>query len=313
MDAEIGIVAGYDGITTHAPTKLQQTQSKNPIFTSSVLKAPVPVSPPLNTQSGKPTTASPSSSPPRHVPHFILNASASGIPKQRHQTPAPRDPQASDPLSTTTATQVGEDAYYLRPESLGISDGVGGWSSARRKRQQRRVIRFDGEEGGKLESWVEGEGDADPGRFSRLLMHFCEREVEDWRRRVGKREEEEGKDGKEKEVLDPVVVMQQGYEKCIECVQNEVSSVIVRVTPLTPWQGIFGSATCLVAVLADNQLKIANLGDCAIVVVRRGEIIFRTEEMQHSVSLNRIRKTPLTGSDSSTFRCNLARIPAMNR
>lgn len=227
VDAEIGIVAGYDGITTHVPTKLRQTQSTDPIFTSSVLQAPVPVSPPLNIQSGKPTTASPSSSPPRHVPHFILNASASGIPKQRHQTPAPRDPQASDLLSKTTAIQVGEDAYYLRPESLGISDGVGGWSSARRKRQQRRVIRFDGEEGGKLESWVEGEGDADPGRFSRLLMHFCEREVEDWRRRVGKREGKEGKDGKEKEVLDPVVVMQQGYEKCIECVQNEVSTLAV--------------------------------------------------------------------------------------
>lgn len=37
------------------------------------------------------------------------------------------------------------------------------------------------------------------------------------------------------------------------------------------------------AVLTDNQLRIANLGDCAIVVVRNGEIIFRTEEMQHSV------------------------------
>ncbi|GHJ85949.1 hypothetical protein NliqN6_2351 [Naganishia liquefaciens] len=267
VDAEIGIVAGYNGISTHPPITLRQTQASNPIFTSSVLQAPVPVSPPLNSHSGKPTTASPSSSPPRHVPHFVLNASASGIPKQRHQTPSPRDPSAADPLSNTTATQVGEDAYYLRPESLGISDGVGGWSNARRKRQQRRVIRFDGDEGGKLESWVEGEGDADPGRFSRLLMHFCEREVEDWRRRVAKQEGKEGKDGKGKEVLDPVVVMQQGYEKCIECVQNE---------------GIFGSATCLVAVLAENQLKIANLGDCAIIVVRRGEIVFRTEEMQHS-------------------------------
>jgi hypothetical protein len=81
------------------------------------------------------------------------------------------------------------------------------------------VIRFDGEEGGKLETWVEGEGDADPGRFSRLLMHFCEREVEHWRGRVRKGK---GK-SEEKPALDPVEIMQKGYEKCIECVQNEVS------------------------------------------------------------------------------------------
>ncbi|KAJ9123408.1 hypothetical protein QFC22_001610 [Naganishia vaughanmartiniae] len=48
-------------------------------------------------------------------------------------------------------------------------------------------------------------------------------------------------------------------------------------------EGIFGSATCLVATLTENTLRVANLGDCAIVVVRKGEIVFRTEEMQHSV------------------------------
>lgn len=115
--------------------------------------------------------------------------------------------------------QVGEDAYYIRPESLGISDGVGGWSSARRKRQQR-VVRFDGDEGGRKEIWVEGEGDADPGRFSRLLMHFCERQVEEWRK------VRQGKKGEEVKVLDPVEIMQKGYEKCIDTVQTEVSCVV---------------------------------------------------------------------------------------
>lgn len=52
-------------------------------------------------------------------------------------------------------------------------------------------------------------------------------------------------------------------------------------------QGIFGSATCLLAVLDGEDLRIANLGDCAIVLVRNGEIVFRTEEMQHSVSVSR--------------------------
>lgn len=60
-------------------------------------------------------------------------------------------------------------------------------------------------------------------------MHYCERQVEEWRHRVRKGEgEEEAVDkGKEKPVLDPVEIMQKGYEKCIECVQNEVSCVDV--------------------------------------------------------------------------------------
>lgn len=49
-------------------------------------------------------------------------------------------------------------------------------------------------------------------------------------------------------------------------------------------QGIFGSATCLLAVLTHDELAVANMGDCAIAVVRQGEIVFRTQEMQHSVS-----------------------------
>lgn len=47
---------------------------------------------------------------------------------------------------------------------------------------------------------------------------------------------------------------------------------------------MLGSATCLLAVLDDEKLRIANLGDCALVVVRKGQIVFRTEEMQHGVS-----------------------------
>lgn len=209
-DGETGI-AGHDTFPVSPPATL----SRHATTSAYARDANASASTINNAQSGKLTTTSPSSSSPSQEPSYILNASASGIPKQRHQTPSPRTPTPSDPLTHTTAVQVGEDAYYLRPESLGISDGVGGWSSARRKRQQRRVVRFDGDEGGRKEVWVEGEGDADPGRFSRLLMHFCERQVEDWRR-------ERGKKGGEGKVLDPVEIMQKGYEKCIDTVQTEV-------------------------------------------------------------------------------------------
>ncbi|KAJ9107288.1 hypothetical protein QFC21_000735 [Naganishia friedmannii] len=325
---------GYrSSITSKHPSTVLAQATPLPAAPTSQNPAPAPPPPPE-------TKKSPSSpTPPTHAakPRFTLHSSASGIPKQRHQTPPPprSGTNTSDPLSKTTAVQVGEDAYFLRDDSLGISDGVGGWSSARRKRQQRRIkFDTDGEDGtpGRRggEEWVEAEGDADPGRFSRLLMHFCEREVDAWRARaaaaaaaaagkdvsvtkgpdrrqqgrgeaasdsdgsvgvnaasdstLAEKESSTGSEsrgegaygnpsGKESVVdvvmkpLDPVEVMQKGYEKCLECVQSE---------------GIFGSATCLVATLTENTLRVANLGDCAIVVVRKGEIVFRTEEMQHS-------------------------------
>lgn len=216
VDEETG-VAGHDTFPISSPTTKPERHTATFAYALNANASPAPTT--AESQPGKPTTASPSSSPPRHEPQYILNASASGIPKQRHQTPSPRTPQPSNPLTSTTAVQVGEDAYYIRPESLGISDGVGGWSSARRKRQQR-VVRFDGDEGGRKEIWVEGEGDADPGRFSRLLMHFCERQVEEWRK------VRQGKKGEEVKVLDPVEIMQKGYEKCIDTVQTEVSCVV---------------------------------------------------------------------------------------
>lgn len=49
--------------------------------------------------------------------------------------------------------------------------------------------------------------------------------------------------------------------------------------------GTAGSSTALVAVLRDGELSVAHLGDCMLAVVRDGKYVVRTEEMQHSVSL----------------------------
>ena len=49
-----------------------------------------------------------------------------------------------DVATELKSVQVGEDAYFLRSDSLGVADGVGGWS---------------------------GQAGADPALFSRLLMH----------------------------------------------------------------------------------------------------------------------------------------------
>lgn len=146
---------------------------------------------------------------------------------------------------------VGEDAYFTRADGMCVADGVGGWARS-------------------------GRGGADAGRWSRLLTHFCEREVaawwagadeyvehapsqgkgrgkgqgkgegesvlgpEDgvsgWTRRLWPRaqpgtigaeardDDAHGlPDGVRRRKLDPVEIMQRGFEKCLACVLQEVS------------------------------------------------------------------------------------------
>jgi len=47
-------------------------------------------------------------------------------------------------------------------------------------------------------------------------------------------------------------------------------------------KGVIGSSTALVAILREDELRIANLGDCSVGVIRYNDYIFRTEEQQHS-------------------------------
>lgn len=48
------------------------------------------------------------------------------------------------------------------------------------------------------------------------------------------------------------------------------------------FQGIHGSSTCLLALLHHSSLLIANIGDCCLLVIRNGQVVFRTSEMQHA-------------------------------
>ncbi|WVR03233.1 hypothetical protein IAU60_000224 [Kwoniella sp. DSM 27419] len=234
---------------------------------------------------------------------LIFHLGASGLPKERIPSPRsrkerpPTPPRArSFPLpdveapSSLTSVSVGEDAYFARPDGMCIADGVGGWSRS-------------------------GKDGADAGRWSRLLTHFCEEEVSDWwagkevylvaakpkPNTIGKRASEsstssdaQGKQtekkqgwakelwedrqhnldakqkeeaGRERRPLDPVEIMQRGFEKCLACVLTE---------------GVHGSSTCLLALLYHSTLHIANLGDCCLLLIRKGEVVFRTSEMQHA-------------------------------
>lgn len=184
--------------------------------------------------------------------NLIFHLGASGLAKERPvypgrprpqsapPPPRPRSfplPEVTPPLATDIrSTSVGEDAYFTRLDGMCIADGVGGWARS-------------------------GRGDADAGRWSKLLTHFCEREVTDWWAGSGayavKAPNGSSKDGNassqagfgdhaggwaskawnsgkvagsemerveeaKRRPLDPVEIMQRGFEKCLSCVLSEV-------------------------------------------------------------------------------------------
>lgn len=131
------------------------------------------------------------------------------------------------------SVSVGEDAYFLRTDSLGVADGVGGWS---------------------------GHAGANPARWARKFMHHCSAEL-------ARYENIDDEMFLQYYQVDPVEVMQRAFEKCLRESQDE---------------GIIGSSTALIAVLRNDELHLANLGDCYCCVIRDNDYIFRSEEQQHS-------------------------------
>ncbi|GAA5949824.1 hypothetical protein JCM3765_007706 [Sporobolomyces pararoseus] len=131
------------------------------------------------------------------------------------------------------SVSVGEDAYFLRSDSLGVADGVGGWS---------------------------GHAGANPARWARKFMHHCSAEL-------ARYENIDDEMFLQYYQVDPVEVMQRAFEKCLRESKDE---------------GIIGSSTALLAVLRNDELHLANLGDCYCCVIRDNDYIFRSEEQQHS-------------------------------
>ncbi|UZJ57006.1 hypothetical protein CBS101457_006326 [Exobasidium rhododendri] len=139
------------------------------------------------------------------------------------------------------SVQVGEDSYFLRPDSLGVADGVGGWSSR---------------------------PGADPALFSRLLMHFCAVELSRYDNvNATSLAADNGRLLQAWAAVDPVEVMHRAWERCVRAARRE---------------GILGSSTALLALLRGDELRIANVGDCVLMIIRNGEMLFRSTEQQHS-------------------------------
>ncbi|KAI0349827.1 hypothetical protein OH77DRAFT_1525352 [Trametes cingulata] len=105
----------------------------------------------------------------RQRTRYQLDVGAYGIPKRsRGQFVAGRDGHGrfapgearseSNQDDLGRAVQVGEDAYFVRDNAMGVADGVGGWSRLRRTANAAEP--------------------SPSALFARRLMHFCSEEVD---------------------------------------------------------------------------------------------------------------------------------------
>ncbi|KAJ2811709.1 hypothetical protein H4S07_001884 [Coemansia furcata] len=179
--------------------------------------------------------------------NYMFAHAATGIPKFENRIPLAKRTAAVatkgdkpgqsggaiDVPEEEMATSAGEDAFFHRPDALGIADGVGGWAGVK---------------------------DADPSLFARRLMHHVSLEIQRY---------EDIDDEMFSHYYDaaPVDILRRAYEFTL----GEMEAVAMR-----------GSSTACVVVLRGDELRVANLGDCGLTVVRQGDMVYRTEEQQHS-------------------------------
>ncbi|KAJ7147597.1 hypothetical protein C8R43DRAFT_831118, partial [Mycena crocata] len=67
----------------------------------------------------------------RRGPRYTLDVGAYGIPKRGHRGVrglVGATQQGQERTDAPLAVQVGEDAYFVRENAMGVADGVGGWA-----------------------------------------------------------------------------------------------------------------------------------------------------------------------------------------
>ncbi|KAI7865810.1 phosphatase 2C-like domain-containing protein [Spinellus fusiger] len=207
----------------------------------------------------------------RPKPSYTFAYGAEGYAKKRHLAPTPTTP---GPVSVPTekqddyrSVQVGEDAYFQRLDSLGVADGVGGWSGAKVTAIDRGLeanIYFYPH----TSIYIHIHPDVDTcshhsanvARCSQKLMHYCYIELDRY-------DNIDDPCFYEYDKANPVTILQKSYD---EASREETE------------EGIIGSTTACIALLRHSELRIANLGDCGISIIRNSHYLFRSEEQQHS-------------------------------
>ena len=187
----------------------------------------------------------------------------------RSPTPPPRPrsfplPEVIPPApGDLRSTGVGEDAYFVRMDGMCIADGVGGWARSGRGRADagrwsRLLTHFcEVEVGG----WWAGkppylastatptEDKTERGRGGREGRGLSKGDTQDaagpsgwakkaWREAGGQQKNMNMEEGK-RQPLDPVEIMQRGYEKCLSCVTSEVGTSSLYLTLLSPSETLY--------------------------------------------------------------------------
>ena len=281
-----------------------------------------PLSPNFNPVPSPATASLPSAAPDapraskRQRLQYQLDVGAYGIPKHRrsfHSRPSP-----STYPHTALSVQVGEDAYFVRDNAMGIADGVGGWARSAPQQHPHHPT--------------------PSALFSRRLMHFCASELDTPRPPTAQFSfQHHLKPRSPPTIYDPSPVseLQDSLNSNLEDLSDgiDVLNILERAydatvkshlspstpspTPLTT-----GSSTALLAVLDhpgpltqspeapernyaqgssyepipslmqiehdhptyDAVIRIAHLGDCMGMLVRGDNIVWRSDEMWWGVS-----------------------------
>lgn len=146
--------------------------------------------------------------------------------------------------------QVGEDAYFKRSDAIGVADGIGGWSNTAGIFQTKIFFYF-------LLIYLSG---ANSALYSSQLMHYANLEMNRF-------EDIEDPYFFQYNTTNPVDILQRSYEQSLKEAK--------RLNTL-------GSTTACIAVLRHDELRVANIGDCGISVIRHNQYVFRSEEQQHA-------------------------------
>ncbi|KAJ2545961.1 hypothetical protein EV175_005776, partial [Coemansia sp. RSA 1933] len=190
----------------------------------------------------------------RVAKNFMFSHGATGIPKFQNRIPLPRErklaDENNDTKSSTSSTEARRSAALDGgEEELATSAG----EDAFFHRSDALGI-ADGVGG-----WA-GIKDADPSLFARRLMHHVGMEIQRY-------EDIDDEMFAHYYEAAPVDILRRAYEITLD----EMEALAVR-----------GSSTACVVVLRGDELRVANLGDCGLTVVRQGDMVYRTEEQQHS-------------------------------
>ncbi|KAF7317044.1 Protein phosphatase [Mycena chlorophos] len=156
--AEVEGPSGSSGHQTHAPLALaapHPSTSQHPHPAQLALL--FPYAPGSSAKQSSGTSHAASGKPHRRKgPRYTLDIGAYGIPKRGHRTGSRSI--HSQTTDAPLAVQVGEDAYFVHENAMGVADGVGGWA--------------------RVKHLAPPTGPSASALFARRLMHFCADEVD---------------------------------------------------------------------------------------------------------------------------------------